>query len=113
VNGWKHFLVDICCVDGIIYFFVTTTLGDVMNKMTIAAVMAVCASLTACATVEQPAGSEAASTASGSSGYSLASNSTITGTRIPGKKSEKMVSGVTGKDFERELRSQPNPYEVK
>jgi hypothetical protein len=39
------------------------------------------------------------------------SNSTITGSRIPTKKSEKMVSGITGQDYQREMRNQPNPYE--
>jgi hypothetical protein len=81
-----------------------------MNKMYVAAMLAICASLTACATVEKPASPETASTASAPVA-NFDSNSTITGSRIPTKKSEKMVSGITGQDYQREMRNQANPYE--
>lgn len=77
-----------------------------MNKTTIAAIMALCASLTACVTVEQPAAEQAAP---GEKVAKMSNDATLTGSRIPSKKTEKMVSGITGQDYQREIRNQPNP----
>ncbi|SDG16800.1 MULTISPECIES: hypothetical protein [unclassified Duganella] len=80
-----------------------------MNKIYVAATMAICASLTACATAEQPA--VASDAAAAPKMANLSNDSTLTGSRIPSKKSEKMVSGITGQDYQREMLNQSNPYE--
>ena len=81
-----------------------------MKKMTIAAMMAVCASLTACATTEQPAGTPGAPEVKVSL---LDSDSTLTGSRIPARKTEKMVTGMTGQDYDRDIRNKANPFEAR
>lgn len=80
-----------------------------MSKIYVLAMMAICASLTACATAEQPA--VASDAAAAPKVANLSNDSTLTGSRIPSKKSEKMVSGITGQDYDREVRSQAKPFE--
>lgn len=80
-----------------------------MKKTGFFALLAASAILSACATVDQPEGKDGAATASASR---LEAN-TLTGSRIPTKKSEKMVSGMDGQEYGREMRNQASPFESK
>ena len=77
----------------------------------IAAVASV--TLSGCASVEPTPAVATAAAADEKPVDKLGSNATITGSRIPSKKSEKMVSAIGGADYDRDSRGQAIPLEKK
>ena len=79
-----------------------------MNTIKTVAMLAVLAGLSACATVEPPAVAQAdGSTAA----LKVAdSSSTITGTRIPSKKTSQPVQSTSGQDYDNAARNAPSPF---
>ncbi|MRW93351.1 hypothetical protein GJ699_25510 [Duganella sp. FT80W] len=79
-----------------------------MNKMlSMAAVLAVAVGLSACATPEPAADQQLAGVAPSSK----LNASSITGSRIPSKKTDQAVQAIDGKEYERTMRNLANPYE--
>lgn len=80
-----------------------------MNRMIhIALLLAAGAGLSACATPE-PADNQRVAAASSEK----LDASTLTGSRIPSKKTGQMVSAIGGKEYEQNQRNQPNPFEAR